>query len=480
MRTVARRSSLALLAAVAAAVAAPSAASAAEGQIIVKYASGADAGDRSEARDAADVVRSAALPLARPELVTPERGTSVAAAVADLERSADVAYAEPDQPRSAFDATSGTTTPPPTTDTTTTPATTTPTTTTPATTTPAPTTPTTANDPSFGAQWALENTGLQWIWSGARWYHGTAGDDINVRAAWDAAGTEATPTVAIVDSGVDLEHPDLKTNIASGGKDFVDGDNVPADQNGHGTHVAGTIGAVGNNATGVTGVAWKAHLLPVRVLNANGSGSVSTVIKGEQYAATAGAKVVNMSLGGASPSQAEYDTLRAASGTLFVVAAGNDSANVDTTDSYPCAYDLPNVICVAATGGDDELASFSNYSGSSVDMAAPGVDILSTYPTGMTSNSSPGYEYLSGTSMATPEVAGAAALVLGKYPALTPWQARGMLIAGADHVAGLQGRVASAGRLDVRGAIDAAAPAAASQPLAATEAPAPRAVPTTT
>src|SRR4051812_6372382 len=166
MRTVARRSSLALLAAVAAAVAAPSAASAAEGQIIVKYASGADAGDRSEARDAADVVRSAALPLARTELVTPERGTSVGEAVADLERSADVAYAEPDQPRSAFDATSGTTTTPPATD----PTTTTPTTTTPATTTPAPTTPTptptSANDPSFGAQWALENTGLQWIWSG--------------------------------------------------------------------------------------------------------------------------------------------------------------------------------------------------------------------------------------------------------------------------------------------------------------------------
>src|SRR4051794_13406557 len=146
MRTVPRRSSLALLAAVAAAFAAPSVATAAEGHIIVKYAAGADARDRSEARDDADVVRAAALPLAQTELVTPERGTSVSAAVADLERSGDVAYAEPDQPRSAFATT-------------------------------------TADDPSFAAQWALENTGQE-IFSGRFWYVGTRGDDIDVRDAW--------------------------------------------------------------------------------------------------------------------------------------------------------------------------------------------------------------------------------------------------------------------------------------------------------
>ncbi|MEA2382046.1 MAG: hypothetical protein QOH72_2017, partial [Solirubrobacteraceae bacterium] len=350
MRTVPLRSILALLVAVAvaAAFAAPSVASAAAGQIIVRYAAGANAQDRSDARDDAGVIRSGALPLAQTELVTPERGTSVGDAIDDLQRSGDVAYAEPDQPRSAFATTI-------------------------------------TNDPGFADQWALENTGLQWIWSDSDWHLGTAGDDINVRAAWDLAGTEALPTVAVVDSGVDLEHPDLKPNILSSGHDFVDGDNTPADQNGHGTHVAGTIGAVGNNAIGVTGVAWKAKVLPVRVLNAKGSASVSTVIQGEQYAAANGAKIVNMSLGGASPSQAEYDTLRMASSTLFIVAAGNDGANIDTTDSYPCAYDLPNVICVAATGGDDELASFSNYGAGSVDIAAPGVDILSTYPTAMQS-----------------------------------------------------------------------------------------------
>jgi subtilisin family serine protease len=440
MRTVSLRSTVALVAAVAAAFAAPSVASAAEGQIIVKYAAGADAQERSEARDAADVIRASALPLARTELVTPEHGTSVTEAVADLERSGDVAYAEPDAPRIAFATT-------------------------------------TTDDPGFGDQWALENTGRQWIWSGSGFSLGTPGDDINVRAAWDLAGTEATPIVAVVVSGMDLEHPDLKANILSGSRDFVDGDNAPNDQNGHGTHVAGTIGAVGNNATGVTGVAWKAKLLPVRVLDAEGSASVSTVINGERYAATAGAKIVNMSLGGASPSQAEHDALLNARDTLFVVAAGNDSANVDTTGSYPCAYDLPNVICVAATGGNDELADFSNYGANTVDIAAPGVDILSTYPTGMRSNSKPGYEYLDGTSMATPEVSGAAALVLTKDPTLAPWQVRAMLMAGADQVPGLDGKVASGGRLDVYGAMSATAPAAGA---AAAEGPAPRTVTPTT
>jgi subtilisin family serine protease len=443
MRTVSLRSTVALVAAVAAAVAAPSVASAAEGQIIVKYAAGADAQERSEARDDADVVRSATLPLAQTELVTPERGTSVTEAVAYLERSSDIAYAEPDRPRSAF---------------------------------------ATTNDPQFADQWALENTG-QHIFVGPKawnWDTGTPGDDIDVIRAWDLA-TEAVPTVAVVDSGVDLQHPDLAANLLPNGKDFIDGDNVPNDQNGHGTHVAGTIGAVGNNRVGVTGVAWRAHLLPVRVLDASGEGSVSTVIEGEQYAATAGAKVVNMSLGGASPSKTEFDAIRTAKDTLFVVAAGNAGADVDTTDSYPCAYDLPNVICVAATGGHDQLASFSNYGAQSVDIAAPGVDILSTYPTAMESNSTtPGYGFLNGTSMATPEVAGAAALLLSRDSTLTPWQVRSKLMAGADQVPGLQGKVASGGRLDVYGAMNAAAPPAEAQPFAAAEAPAARTTRTTT
>jgi subtilisin family serine protease len=440
MRTVPRRSSIALLAAVsavAAVVAAPSAATAATGDIIVKYAAGADPQERAEARADADVVARDTLPLPRTEVVAPEAGTTVAEAIADLEHSPDVVYAEPDAPRSAFT--------------------------------------TTSNDPDLGDQWALRNTGQQKIFSSTGWSFGTAGDDINVLDAWDLA-TEAAPTIAVVDSGVDLNHPDLKANIVSGGQDFVDNDATPQDENGHGTHVAGTIGAVGNNGVGISGVAWKAHLLPVRVLNANGRGSVSTVLKGEEYAAAAGAKVVNLSLGGAAPSQPEYDALRAASSTLFVVAAGNAGANVDVTDSYPCAYDLPNVICVAATGGRDELADFSNYGASSVDIAAPGVDILSTYPQGMRTSERPGYEWMSGTSMATPEVAGAAALLLSRDVALTPWQVRAKLMAGADPVADLKGKVASGGRLDVLGAMNADAPPADGAPSAALTAPSARTV----
>ena len=427
MRTVPHRSSLALVLAVVAALAVPAAASAAEGQIIVKYASGADAQDRADARDDADVVSGASLPLDRTQLVTPERGTSVARAVGRLERSRDVVYAEPDARRSAF---------------------------------------ATANDPLFANQWALRNTGQRFL-SPSGWATGTAGDDIDVVPAWDIA-TEATPTVAVVDSGVDPQHPDLKGNILSGGFDFVGNDTDPTDQNGHGTHVAGTIGAEGNNGIGVTGVAWNAHILPVRVLDSNGSGSVSDVVKGYQYAASH-ADIVNVSLGGAEPSQAEYDAIRTASNTLFVVAAGNSGANADTTDSYPCGYDLANVVCVAATGANDELASFSNYGPRSVDIAAPGVGILSTYPTWKG-----GYGWLSGTSMATPEVSGAAALVLGQNSALTPWQIREKLLAGADPVPALEGKVASGGRLDVFNAMQAAAPPADTAPVSAAVAPAPR------
>src|SRR3954468_6629540 len=434
MRIVPRRSTLALIAAAVAALAAPSVAAADEGQIIVKYAAGADAQERADARADADVVAAAALPRAGTQVVAPEPGTSVAQAVADLERSPDVAYAEPDRPRTATAA---------------------------------------PDDADFAWQWSLQNTGSIFNRRSTRpSYTGIAGDDIDVLAAWDQGLTESDVTVGVVDSGVDLAHPDLKANLLSSGHDYVDGDNTPSDQNGHGTHVAGIIGAVGNNGIGVAGVAWKASILPVRVLNASGSGSVSTVVNGYNYAASR-ARIVNVSLGGDAPSQTEYDALRNASNTLFVVAAGNDGVNVDTTDSYPCAYDLPNVLCVAATGADDQLASFSDYGAKSVDLAAPGVDILSTYPTALSADPSFPYKWLSGTSMATPEVAGAAALVLDQDPSLTPWQLREKLTSSAEKVPALEGKVASGGRLDVAAALAQPVPAGAA-PTPGSTAPAAR------
>src|SRR3954468_14844225 len=439
MRTVPRRSSIALLAAVsavAAVVAAPSAATAATGDVIVKYAPGADPVERAEARANADVVARDTLPLPRTEVVAPEAGTTVAQAVADLERSPDVAYAEPDAPRSA-----GSTVP---------------------------------NDPLFGWQWSLQNTGAIFDRrSNHPSYAGTAGDDIDVLAAWDMGVTKSDVTVGVVDSGVDLEHPDLKANLLTGGKDIFDDDDTPQDENGHGTHVAGIIGAVGNNQLGISGIAWKASVLPVRVLGADGSAPVSTVVAGYTYAVDHGARIVNVSLGGDRPSQTEYDALRNAADTLFVVAAGNDGVNVDTTDSYPCAYDLPNVLCVAATGADDQLASFSDYGATSVDLAAPGVDVLSTYPTALSSDRTWPYRWLDGTSMATPEVTGAAALVLDQDASLTPWQLREKLTSSVDKVPALEGKVASGGRLDVAAALAQPAPTDAA-PTPSSTAPAAR------
>src|SRR3954447_14683299 len=454
MRTVPRRSTLALLAAAVAALAAPTAAVADEGQIIVKYAAGADAHERADARADADVVAAGSLPLARTQVVAPARGTSVSDAVADLERSPDVDYAEPDAPRTAA-------APP--------------------------------DDPSFSWQWSLQNTGSIFnrrSTSNRPNYLGTAGDDIDVMKAWDQGFTKSDVTVGVVDSGVDLVHPDLRANlVSSNNKDYVDGDTTPYDQNGHGTHVAGIIGAVGDNGIGVAGVDWTASILPVRVLNASGSGSVSTVVSGYNWAAGHGALIVNVSLGGSTPSQTEYDALRNASNTLFVVAAGNDAANVDTTDSYPCAYDLPNVLCVAATDADDNLAYFSDYGAQSVDLAAPGVDILSTYPIALSADPSFPYKWLSGTSMATPEVAGAAALVLDQDPSLTPWQLREKLTSSVEKVPALEGKVASGGRLDVAAALTQPVPtvaapnpgstAPAARGAATPVAPAPPAAPAT-
>ena len=173
----------------------------------------------------------------------------------------------------------------------------------------------------------------------------------------------------------------------------------------------------GNDGSGVTGVAWHVGLVPLRVLNANGSGQVSDLISAYGYARTQGLKIVNASLGGGAFSQAERDAIAAASDTLFVVAAGNGGSDGvgddnDSVPTYPCAYDLPNVICVAATDQHDALASFSNYGAASVDLAAPGVNIGSSVP-------GPDWVYASGTSMATPHVSGAAALVWSRFPSAT-------------------------------------------------------------
>jgi subtilisin family serine protease len=209
---------------------------------------------------------------------------------------------------------------------------------------------------------------------------------ISAPAAWDISTGSTAVKVAVVDTGIARDHLDLAANVGAGA-DFVQNDNDPRDFNGHGTHVAGTIGARGNNGIGVTGVDWQVSLMPVRVLDGNGNGSNASVSAGFQYACANGASIVNASLGGAGYSTTMRDAIASptCANTLFVVAAGNDGVNDDSDPHYPCDFDsspdnLPNVICVAATDSSDALAGWSNYGTGSVQLAAPGVSIPSTWP----------------------------------------------------------------------------------------------------
>jgi subtilisin family serine protease len=245
------------------------------------------------------------------------------------------------------------------------------------------------NDTNYGNLWGLANTG-QTI-AGASYATnnpGTAGKDISAESAWAISTDCSSVTVAVIDTGVNYNHDDLSANMWTSaaypnhGYDFVDSDNNPMDLNGHGTHVAGTIGAVGNNATGMTGVCWTASLMAVRVLDASGSGTTSDIVQGVNFAVAQGAKVINMSLGGSSYDSAFNTALNSAAsaGVVIVVAAGNDGTNNDGgSPTYPCNYTTSTLVCVAALDQSFSLASFSNYGSSSVDVGAPGTNIQSTW-----------------------------------------------------------------------------------------------------
>lgn len=236
---------------------------------------------------------------------------------------------------------------------------------------------------------------------------------VNAPQAW-SAGTGTGVKVAVIDTGIDLGHPDLKANI-KGGYNAINSRKSAKDDNGHGTHVAGTIAAL-NNSIGVVGVAPSASLYSVKVLGANGSGYLSDVIEGIQWSATNGMRVANVSLGSSADSQAMHDAViqAKAAGLTIVAAAGNDYGGPVI---YPAAY--AEVIAVSATDQNNNLAGFSNY-GSPVDLGDPGVNVYSTYKGGA-------YATLSGTSMATPHVTGSAALVVGSGLATTPDQIKARL-----------------------------------------------------
>ena len=225
-------------------------------------------------------------------------------------------------------------------------------------------------------------------------------DNIHAPGGWDLSTGSPAVTIAVIDTGVDLGHPDLSAKIV-GGYDFVNGDNSAQDDNGHGTHVAGIAAAITNNGTGVAGVSWGAHIMPIKVLNSAGNGTFADVAAGIAWAADHGAQVINLSLGGSSSSSVLQSAVDYAygKGVVIVAAAGNSGINFVL---YPARY--PNVIAVAATNSTNAHAGFSNF-GPEVDLAAPGVFILSTLPGS--------YGYLSGTSMSAPFVSGLAAILRG-------------------------------------------------------------------
>jgi subtilisin family serine protease len=353
------------------------------GELLVRFEPGAA---QAAALDAAGAEVVDRLPLAGLVNVELEPGTSVAKAAAALERRPEVRYAEPNYRYSPH---------------------------------------ATPNDPFFPQLWGLQQ----------------ANDaDIDAPEAWNLTTGSLGVTVAVVDTGVAYTHPDLAANMVAGW-DFFSHDSDPSDAVGHGTHVAGTIGAFGNNGAGVSGVNWRVRLMPLRVGDANNI-PASAVIEAFDHACRNGAKIVNGSFGGFSASSAIHDAIARCPGVLFVFSAGNNSSSNDARPLFPCNDPSPNVVCVAATNESDQLATFSNY-GASVELAAPGNNILSTVL-------GDGYGVASGTSMAAPHVAGAAALVLARRPNLTSVQVRQALMLSAEAKPGL---AVATGRLNVVGAL---------------------------
>jgi subtilisin family serine protease len=321
------------------------------------------------------------------------------------------------------------------------------------------------NDPMFGDQWSLKNTGQR---------GGTPEADISALAAWEKTKGSEKVVVAVLDSGVDYTHPDLINNMwvrppnmarysddELGTIDDAHGFNAvtdtgdPMDDNGHGTHCAGIIGAEGDNDKGIAGVNWKVEIMPLKFIGSNGSGTTKDAIEAINYVidrkrAGVNVRVINASWGSTAKSRALEDVIRRAGeeGILFVAAAGNSSADSDRSPHYPAGYNLPNVISVAALNRSDELASFSNYGAKSVHLAAPGAEILSTWL-----NAS--FEEHSGTSMATPEVSGIAALVLSVDTDLSVKDLRQRLMDSVDPLPALKGKVVTGGRINAARAVGA-------------------------
>lgn len=329
----------------------------------------------------------------------------------------------------------------------------------------------TPDDPGFGDMWALENTGQ----SG-----GTPGSDIDARPAWDITTGDSNIVIGVIDTGVDYTHSDLAGNmwvnpgeVCDNGQDD-DGNGViddcygysavtstgdPMDENGHGTHVAGTIGASANNGVGVTGVNWDVQIIGCQFLDADGFGSTAAAIECIDYMTNLkvnhGVNLVatNNSWGGGPYSESLRTAISDSidQGIMFITAAGNDGIDADVTPSYPGSYDLDGIVNVANTTRLDGMSGSSTYGLESVDLGAPGTEILSTYL-------DDGYATASGTSMASPHVAGVAGLVWSIAPHLSVTEVKQILMDSGESIPALSGKTTSGKRLNALSALEASDP----------------------
>jgi subtilisin family serine protease len=316
------------------------------------------------------------------------------------------------------------------------------------------------NDPHFasGLQWSLRNS--------------TPGKDINAPAAWDILNSAPDVVVAVVDTGIRYTHEDLaanmwrnpsevpNNNVDDDGNGIIDdvhginaitGSGNPMDDGDHGTHVAGIIGAVGNNGKGITGVAWNVKLMACKFIASDGFGFTSDAVDAIDYAIDHGAHVINASFGGGGYSSALFAAIQRAraAGIIFVAAAGNEQLNIDSFPTYPASYSLDNIVVVGATTRTDAFdASYSNFGANGVDLFAPGSSIYSTWGSGDNA-----YRSETGTSMAAPHVAGAAALMRARYTNLTSSEIINRLMASVDVLPGLSGKCRTGGRLNLSKAL---------------------------
>jgi thermitase len=319
-------------------------------------------------------------------------------------------------------------------------------------------------DPQFNDQWALANSGQR---------GGKQGADISATLAWATTTGSENVVVAVLDSGVDYTHEDLRGNMwvrpagmdpyhdnelgsvdDVNGYNAIDGPSDPMDENGHGTHCAGIIGAEGENDLGIAGVNWKIKIMPLKFMNAGGFGTTKDAIEAINYVidrkkAGVNVRIISASWGSTQKSRALEDAIRKAyeNDILFVAAAGNASTNNDRNPHFPSSYNVPNVISVAAMDRKDQLATFSNYGAKSVAIAAPGVEILSTWLGNQ-------YEEKSGTSMATPVIAGVAALIVAENPRLSVDDLRKRLMDATDPIVALKGKTVSGGRINAAKALE--------------------------